>query len=143
MYSAIITCQNNNTRQTQYSFQQTTKAPHTCPYPNSKTLTMASNELWNVNTLGILSTIAAANGLSPYPSLASILSDKHTALEATRVSRTAELETAELNKVHSRHRELDREIVEIKASPTKEQKALEKLAAQTKDLEASTKKEEK
>jgi hypothetical protein len=91
MYSAIITCQNNNTRQTQYSFQQTTKAPHTLPYPKSETLTMTSNELWNVNTLELPSTVAAANDHSPYPSLATKLSDKHAELEATRVAKAAKL----------------------------------------------------
>jgi hypothetical protein len=106
MYSAIITWQNNTTRQTQYSFQQTTKAPHTFPYPYSKTLTMATNELWNVNTLEIPSTIAAANDPSPYPSLATILRDKHAELEANRVSRAVELP-----KFHSRHKELDKKVV--------------------------------
>jgi hypothetical protein len=91
MYSAIITRQNNSTRQTQYSFHQTTKAPHTFPYPKSKTLTMRSSELWNVNTLKLPSTIATANDHSPYPSLATKLSDKHAELEATRVAKAAKL----------------------------------------------------
>jgi hypothetical protein len=71
MYSAIITWQNNNTRQTQYSLQQTTEAPHTFLYPNSETPTMATNELWNVNTLELPSTVVAAN--NPSPSNATIL----------------------------------------------------------------------
>jgi hypothetical protein len=124
-----------------HSFQQATKAPHIFPYPNSETLTMATNELWNVNTLKIPSTIAAANdpnNPSPYPSLATILSDKHAELEATRVTKAAELE-----KFQSRHNELFKEVIAIKASLAKEQKALEKLTAQTKDLEASTKSEKK
>jgi hypothetical protein len=77
MYSVIIIWQKINTRQTQYSFQQTTKAPHTFPYPNSETPTMTTNELWNVNTLKIPSTITAANDPndpSPHPSPATILS---------------------------------------------------------------------
>jgi hypothetical protein len=81
MYSAIIIWQKNNTRQTQISFQQITKAPHSFPYPKSETLTMTSNKLWNVNTLELPSTIATANNHNPYPSLATILSDKHAELE--------------------------------------------------------------
>jgi hypothetical protein len=138
MYSAIITRQNNNTRQTQYSFQQTTKAPHTFPYPKSETLTMTSNKLWNVNTLELPSTIAAANDHSPYPSLATKLSDEHAELEATHVSKATKLA-----KFQSRHKELDKKVVEIKASLAREQKALEKLVAQTKNLQASTKSQEK
>jgi hypothetical protein len=127
MYSAIITRQNNNTRQTQYSFQQTTKAPHTLPYPKSETLTMTSNKLWNVNILELPSTIAAANDHSPYPSLATKLSDEHAELEESRVSKAAEL-----TKFQSRHKKLDKKAVEIKASLARELKALKKLAAQPK-----------
>jgi hypothetical protein len=87
MYSANIIWQNNNTRQTQYSFQQTTKAPHTFPYPKSETLIMTSNKLWNVNTLELPSTIAAANDHNPYPSLATKLSNEHAELEESRVSK--------------------------------------------------------
>jgi hypothetical protein len=82
MYSAIIIWMKNNcTRQTQYSFQQTTNAPHTFPYPISKTLTMTSNDLWNINTLELPSTIAAANDPNPYRSLSTILSIEHAELE--------------------------------------------------------------
>jgi hypothetical protein len=81
MYSAIIIWKNNCTRQTQYSIQQITKAPHTFPYPKSKILTMTSNELWNVNTLELPSTITAAN--APSSSTATILSTEIEALEAT------------------------------------------------------------
>jgi hypothetical protein len=90
MYPAIIIWKNNCTRQTQYSFQQITKAPYTFPYPKSKILTMTSNELWNVNTLELPSTIAAAN--APSSSTATtILSTKIEVLEATRVTKAAEL----------------------------------------------------
>jgi hypothetical protein len=99
MYSAIIIWKNNCTRQTQYSFQQTTKAPHTFPYPESETLTMTSNDLWNVNTLELPSTIAAANDLNPYRSLATILSDKHAELEESRVPKAAKFA-----KFQSRHK---------------------------------------
>jgi hypothetical protein len=91
MYTAIIIWKNNCTRQTQYSFQQTTKAPHTFPYPKSETLTMTSNELWNVNTLRLPSTIAAANNPNPYPSLATKLSDEHAELEESCVPKAAKL----------------------------------------------------
>jgi hypothetical protein len=138
MYLAITIWQHNNTKQTQYSFQQTTKAPHTFPYPKSETLTMTSNELWNVNTLKLLSTIAAANDHNPYPSLATKLSDEHAELEESRVPKAAELA-----KFQSRHKELDKKVVDIKASLAIEQKTLAKLTAQTKNLQASTKSQEK
>jgi hypothetical protein len=90
MYSAIIIWKNNCTRQTQYSFQQTTKAPHTFPYPKSKILTITSNELWNVNTLKLPSTITAAN--EPSSSTATTLGTKIEVLEATRVTKAAEFD---------------------------------------------------
>jgi hypothetical protein len=95
---------------------------------------MATNELWNVNTLEIPSTIAAANNHSPYPSITTKLSDEYAELKATCVSKAAELA-----KFKSSHKELDKKVLEIKASLAREQKALEKLAAQTKNLQASTK----
>jgi hypothetical protein len=138
MYSAIIICRNKCTRQTQYSFQQTTEAPHTFPYPNSETLTMTSNELWNVNTLELPSTIAAANNPTPYRSLATVLSDEHAELEETRKPKAAELA-----KFQSKHKELDRKVIHIRASLEREHKTLAELTAQTKTLQASTKKQEK
>jgi hypothetical protein len=138
MYSAIIIWQNNNTRQTQYSFQQTTKAPHTFPYPNSETLTMTSNDLWYVNTLELLSTIAAANDPIPYRSLATVLSDKHAELEESRIPKAVELA-----KFQSRHKEFNKKVVDIKANLSREHKTLENLTAQTKTLQASKKKQEK
>jgi hypothetical protein len=135
MYSAIISCHNNNTRQTQYSLQQTTKAPNTFLYPDSETPTMA-NGLWNVDSLEIPSTIVTAN--APSPSNATILSNEHAALEATRVTRVAEFD-----KFQSRHKELDKEVVEIKASLARDLAILEQLADQTKDLLDITYREEK
>jgi hypothetical protein len=91
MYFAIIIWENNCTRQTQYSFQQTTKAPHIFPYPISETLTITSNDLWNVNTLEQPSTTAAAKDPNPYRSLSTILSDEHAELEESRIPKAAEL----------------------------------------------------
>jgi hypothetical protein len=138
MYSVIIIWKNNCTRQTQYSFQQITKAPHTFPYPTSETLTMTSNELWNVNTLKLQSTIAAANDHNPYPSLSTKLSDKHAELEESCVPKDAELA-----KFQSRHKELDKKVVDIKASLAIEQKTLAKLTAQAKSLQPSMQNQEK
>jgi hypothetical protein len=135
MHSVIITWQNNNTRQTQYSLQQTTNSPHTFPYPNSETPTMATDELWNVDSIELPSTIVAAN--APSPSNATILSTEHTALEATHVTRVAEFD-----EFQSRHEELNKEAIEIKASLAKDLITLEQLAAQTEALLAATHREE-
>jgi hypothetical protein len=131
MYSAIITWQNNNTRQTQYSFQQTTKAPHTFPYPNSKTPTMTTNELWNVDSLEVPSTIAAAN--APSPSTATTLSTEIAALEATRVTKAAESD-----EFQSVHKELKQEVKETNDILVKDLATLQQLAAQTNTLLAAT-----
>jgi hypothetical protein len=96
---------------------------------------MTSNDLWNVNTLNLPSTIAAANILTPYRSLATVLSDEHSELEESRVPKAAEL-----GKVQSRHKELDKKVVDIKANLAREHKTLAILTAQTKNLQASTKK---
>jgi hypothetical protein len=80
---------------------------------------MTSNDLWNVNTLKLPSTIAAANDHNPYPSLATILSDEHAELEESRVPKAAKLA-----KFQSRHKQLDKKVVEIKASLAREQKTL-------------------
>jgi hypothetical protein len=124
MYSAIIIWKNNNTRQTQYSFQQTTKAPHTFPYPKSETLTMTSNELWNVNTLELPSTIAAAN--APSSSTATTLSTEIAALEATRITKAAEF-----NKFQSTHKDLKKKSNETEEILAKDLATLQQLAAQT------------
>jgi hypothetical protein len=85
MYSTIIIWKNNCTRQTQYSFQQITKASHTFTYPTSKILTMTANELWNINTLELPSTITAAN--EPSLSTATTLTTEVEVLEATRAAK--------------------------------------------------------
>jgi hypothetical protein len=95
---------------------------------------MTSNELWNVNALKLPSTIAAANGHNPYPSLATILSDEHAELEESRVRKASEL-----TKFQSRHKELDKKVVDIKASLAREQKTLAELTAQTKPFRLSQK----
>jgi hypothetical protein len=123
MYSTIILWKNNHTRQTQYSLQQTTKAPHTFPYPKSKTLTMTSNELWNVNTLELPSTIAAAN--APNSSTATILSTEIAALEATRVTKAAEFD-----EFKSAHKDLKMKPNETKVLLEKDLATLQQLAAQ-------------
>jgi hypothetical protein len=57
-----------------------------------------------------------------------------------RISRT---KGAKLAKFRSRHKELDKKVEEIKTSLAREQKTLAELTAQTKTLQASTKKQEK
>jgi septal ring factor EnvC (AmiA/AmiB activator) len=99
---------------------------------------MTSNDLWNVNTLELPSTIAAANDLTPYPSLATVLSDKHAELEESCVPKAAKLA-----KFQSRHKELNRKVVDIKANIAREHKPLKNLTAQTKNLQASKKNQEK
>jgi hypothetical protein len=131
MYSAIIIWKNNCTRQTQYSFQQTTKAPHTFPYPKSKILTMTANELWNVNTLKLPSTIAAAN--APSSSTATILSTEIEALEATLVTKAAEFD-----EFKSAHKDLKKRSNENKVLLEKDLATLHQLAAQTNTLLAAT-----
>jgi hypothetical protein len=119
MYSAIIIWKNNCTRQTQYSIQQIPKAPHTFTYPKSKILTMTSNELWNVNTLELPSTITAAN--EPSSSTATTLSTEIEVLEATRVTKAAELDGFTLD-----HKDLDTRSKETKARLDKDEAILQK-----------------
>jgi hypothetical protein len=61
---------------------------------------MTSNELWNVNTLKLPSTITAAN--EPSSSTTTTLSTKIDVLEATRATKTAELDGFMLD-----HKDLD------------------------------------
>jgi hypothetical protein len=124
VYSAIIIWKNNYTRQTQYSIQQTTKALHTFPYPKSETLTMTSNVLWNVNTLKLPSTIAAAN--APRTSTTTTLSTKIAALEATRVTKAAEFD-----EFQSAHKDLKKKSNETEEILAKDLATLQQLAAQT------------
>jgi hypothetical protein len=131
MYSAIIIWENKCTRQTQYSFQQIPKAPHTFPYSKSKILTMTSNGLWNVNTLELPSTIAAAN--APNSSTATILSTEIKVLEATRVTKAAEFDDFK-----SDHKDLERRSNETKVRLEKDQATLQQLADQTNTLLTDT-----
>jgi hypothetical protein len=96
---------------------------------------MATNKLWNVNSLEIPSTIVAAN--APSPSNATILIDEHATLEATRVARVAEFV-----EFQSGYKELDKEAIDIKASLARDLATLEQLAAQTIPLMAATRREE-
>jgi hypothetical protein len=131
MYSVIIIWKNNCTRQTQYSFQQITKAPHTFPYPTSETLTMTSNKLWKVNTLELPSTIAPAN--APSSSTAKTLSTKIVALEATCVTKAAEFD-----EFQSAHKDLKKESNGTNGILTKDLATLQQLAAQTNALVEAT-----
>jgi chromosome segregation ATPase len=99
---------------------------------------MTSNKLWNVNTLELPSTIAAANVPTPYRSLATVLSDKHAELEETRKPKDAKFA-----KFQSKRKELDKKVVHIRASLEREHKTLAELTAQTKTLQASTNNQEK
>jgi hypothetical protein len=118
MFSAIIIWKNNCTSQTQYSFQQIPKAPHTFPYPKSKILTMASNELWNVNSLELPSAIAAAN--EPSSSTATTLSTEIEVLEATRVTKAAEFDDFQ-----SDHKDLEKRSKETKERLENDQDTLQ------------------
>jgi hypothetical protein len=131
MYSAIIIWKNNCTRKTQYSFQQISKAPHTFLYPKPKILTMISYELWNVNTLELPSTITAAN--EPSSSTATTLNIEIKVLEATRVTKAAELDGFK-----SDHKDLETRSNETKALLDKDEAILQKLATDTQTLLAVT-----
>jgi hypothetical protein len=92
---------------------------------------MTSNELWNVNTLKLPSTIAAAN--APSSSTATILSTEIEALEATRVTKAAELD-----EFKSDHKDLKKISNETKVLLEKDLATLQQLAAQTNTLLADT-----
>jgi uncharacterized protein YukE len=131
MYSAIIIWKNNCTRQTQYSFQQIPKPSHTFPYPTSKIMTMTSNELWNINTLELPSTITEAN--EPRSSTATSLNTEIDVLEATRVTKAAELDGFQ-----SDHKDLEKKSKETKALLDKDKAVLKKLASETQTLLEAT-----
>jgi hypothetical protein len=131
MYSAIIIWKNNCTSQKQYSFQQIPKASHTFPYPKPKILTMTSNELWNINTLELPSTIAAAN--APSPSTAMPLSTEIEVLEATQVTKAAEFDGFK-----SDHKDLKTRSNVTKVRLENDEATLQQLAAQTNTLLADT-----
>jgi hypothetical protein len=131
MYSAIIIWKNNCTRQTQYSFQHIPKAPHTFPYPTPKILTLTSNELWNINTLELPSTITAAN--EPSSSTATALSTEVEVLEATQAAKKAELGSFQTS-----HEELEKESKETQALLDKSGAKLIKLKSETQTLLEAT-----
>jgi chromosome segregation ATPase len=92
---------------------------------------MTSNELWNVNTLKLPSTIAAAN--EPSSSTTTTLSTKIKVLEATRVTKSAELDDFK-----SDHKDLETRSNETKARLENGKTTLQQLAAQTRTLLADT-----
>jgi chromosome segregation ATPase len=97
---------------------------------------MATNELWNVDSLEIASTIAAAN--APSPSTATLLSTEIAALEATRVTKAVEFD-----KFQSIHKELKKEAKETNERLAKDLVTLQELGAQTNTLvEATLRKKE-
>jgi hypothetical protein len=85
---------------------------------------MTSNELWNVKTLKLPSTITAANG--PSSSTATTISTEIKVLEATRATKTAELEGFTLD-----YKDLDTRSKETKALLDKDEAVLQKLATET------------
>jgi hypothetical protein len=91
---------------------------------------MATNELWNVDSLEIPSTIAAVN--VPSPSTTTTLSTKIAALEATRVTKAAEFD-----EFQSVHKELKQEVNETNDILVKDLATLQQLAAQTNTLLAA------
>jgi hypothetical protein len=92
---------------------------------------MTSNELWNVNTLELPSTITAAN--EPSSSTATTLSTKIEVLEATRVTKAAELDGFKVD-----HKDLETRSKETKALLDKDEAILQKLATGTQTLLAAT-----
>jgi chromosome segregation ATPase len=92
---------------------------------------MASNELWNVNTLELLSTITAAN--EPSSSTATFLSTEVKMLEATRATKKAELDGFTLD-----HKDLDTRSKATKTLLDKDEAVLKRLASETQTLLAAT-----
>jgi uncharacterized protein YukE len=92
---------------------------------------MTSNELWNVNTLELLSTIAAAN--LPSSSTATTLSTEIKVLQATRVTKAAEFDNFK-----SDHKDIKKRSNETKERLENDQATLQQLAAQTNNLLADT-----
>jgi hypothetical protein len=92
---------------------------------------MTSNELWNVNTLELPSTITAAN--EPSLSTATILSAEIKVLEATQMTKTAELNGFKLD-----HIDLETKSKDTKALLDKDKAILKKLATDTQTLLAAT-----
>jgi hypothetical protein len=91
---------------------------------------MTSNELWNVNTLELPSTITAAN--EPTSSTATTLNTKIEVLEASRVTKVAELDGFK-----SDNKDLESRSNETKALLDKDNAVLQKLATGTQTLLAA------
>jgi hypothetical protein len=89
----------------------------------------SSNELWNVNTLELPSTITAAN--EPSSSTATTLSNKIEVL--TRVTKTAELDGFTLD-----HKDLGTRSKETKARLENDEATLQQLATEKQTLLADT-----
>jgi hypothetical protein len=92
---------------------------------------MTSNEFWNVNTLELPSTITAAN--EPSLSATTTLSTEIKVLEATQVTKTAELDGFELDP-----KDLETKSNDTKALLDKDEAILKKLATDTQTLLAAT-----
>jgi chromosome segregation ATPase len=92
---------------------------------------MTLNELWNVNTLELPSTITAAN--EPSLSTATTLSAEIKVLEATQVTKTAKLYSFKLD-----HKDLETKSKDTKALLDKDEAKLTKLASNTKTLLEAT-----
>jgi uncharacterized protein YukE len=92
---------------------------------------MTSSKLWNVNTLGLPSTIAAAN--APSPSTATTLSTEIAALEATCVNKAAEFE-----EFQSVHKDLKKEATETNEILAKDMATSQQLVTQTNALMEAT-----
>jgi chromosome segregation ATPase len=94
-------------------------------------MTMISNELWNVDTLELPSTITEAN--EPRSSTATTLNTEIDVLEATRVTKAAELDGFQ-----SDHKDLETKSKETKALLDKDEAVLKKLASETQTLLEAT-----
>jgi hypothetical protein len=88
---------------------------------------MTSNELWNVNTLELPSTITAAN--EPSSSTATVLSTEIKVLKATQVTKETELIGFQTN-----HEELETKSKETQALLDKDKAVLIKLKSETQTL---------
>jgi hypothetical protein len=92
---------------------------------------MTSNDLWNVDTLELPSTIKEAN--EPSLSAATTLIAKIKVLEVTQVTKTAELDGFELD-----HKDLETKSNDTKALLDKNKAILLKMATDTQTLLAAT-----
>jgi uncharacterized protein YukE len=95
---------------------------------------MTSNELWNINTLELPSTITAAN--EPSTSTATILNTEIEGLEASRTFKTTELLGFQTS-----HEEFKTQSKETQALLDKDEAILKKLASETQNLLEATNRE--